>query len=50
MLIQLNFKSGKPVYLQVDEKDFLRLVHERLDVFAERNRANAERQQPGTNP
>jgi GntR family transcriptional regulator len=36
-------------HLQVDEKDFLRLVHERLDVFAERNRANADKKQPGAN-
>ena len=37
-------------HLQVDEKDFLLLVQERLDDFAERNRANAEKQQPGANP
>lgn len=37
-------------HMQVDEKDFLRLVHERLDVFAERNRANADKPQPGANP
>ena len=30
-------------HLQVDEKDFLRLVHERLDVFAEQNRLNADK-------
>jgi GntR family transcriptional regulator len=36
-------------HLQVDEKDFLRLVHERLDVFAERNRVNADKKQPGAN-
>jgi GntR family transcriptional regulator len=30
-------------HLQVDEKDFLRLVEERLEVFAERNRLNADK-------
>jgi DNA-binding transcriptional regulator YhcF (GntR family) len=30
-------------HLQVDEKDFIRLVHERLEVFAEQNRVNADK-------
>jgi GntR family transcriptional regulator len=37
-------------HLQVDEKDFLDLVRERLDVFEERNRQNADKKQPGANP
>ena len=34
-------------HLQVDEKDFLRVVGERLEVFAERNRANGDKKEPG---
>jgi GntR family transcriptional regulator len=30
-------------HLQVDEKDFLKLVEERLEAFAERNRVNADK-------
>ena len=30
-------------HLQVDEKDFLNLVQERLEVFEERNRSNADK-------
>ncbi len=30
-------------HLQVDEKDFLRLVQERLEAFEERNRINADK-------
>jgi GntR family transcriptional regulator len=32
-------------HLQVDEKDFLQLVRERLEIFGQRNKSNADRRQ-----